>query len=81
MSSFARLKRWVVADPVHAALTIGFGSAFLAYTVALVQRALDAAAPGYVLLAICMLGLAAVALSQRCARLLVWLSTNQLDRH
>lgn len=75
-----RLICWAAADPIHAALTIGFGTAFAAYALEQLQRALGLDAPPYALLAITMLGFAAVAQSQRCARLLVWLSTNQVDR-
>ena len=72
-----RLFRWAVRDPIHAALTIGFGAAFAAYTLELLQRALEQFAPADVLVSIAMLGLAAVSQAPRCARLLIWLSTNQ----
>jgi hypothetical protein len=57
-----------------------FKQAFAAYTMEQLQRALELSAPTYALLSITMLGLVAVAQSQRCARLLVWLGTNQVDR-
>ena len=75
-----QLIRWAAADPIHAAVTIGFGAAFAACTLEQLQRALELSAPTYALLSIAMLGLAAVAQSRRCARLLVWLCTNQADR-
>lgn len=74
-----RLLRWASNDPIHAALTIGFGSAFAAYTLEFMQRANDQIAPPSALVSIAMLGLVAVSQASRCARLLVWLSTNQTN--
>jgi hypothetical protein len=75
-----RLSAWLREDPIHAALTIGFACAFAAYTLDVLGKAMELSAPGYALFAICLLGVAAVAQSRRCARLVVWLSTNQTDR-
>ena len=75
-----RLLRWAAADPVHAALTIGFGSSFSAYTLELLQRASTQSAATYVYISITALGLLAISQSQRCARMLVWLGTDQVDR-
>ena len=77
---FHRLARWLLNDPIHSALTVGFGAAFAAYTLEVLGNALAASAPTYALVAICLLGVAAVAQAERCARLVVWLSTNKADR-
>ena len=68
-----RLIRWLANDPIHGALTVGFAAGFASFTLELLHRAIDQAAPPYVLLSISLLGVVAVAQSQRCARLLVWL--------
>jgi len=75
-----RLIRWLANDPIHGALTVGFAAGFASFTLELLHRALDQAAPPYVLLSISLLGVLAVAQSQRCARLLVWLSSNEATR-
>ena len=75
-----RLIRWLSNDPIHGALTVGFGAGFASYTLELLHRAIDHAAPPYVLLSISLLGLVAVAQAQRCARVLAWLSSNEASR-
>ena len=77
---FHRLVRWLINDPTHSALTVGFGSAFAAYALDAFGKALASSAPRYALFSICLLGVAAVSQSERCAKLVVWLSTNQTDR-
>ena len=74
-----RLLRWAAEDPIHAALTVGFGSAFASFTLELLQRAFEQYASPTAMVSIALLGLAAVSQAPRCARLLVWLSTNQTN--
>ena len=39
-----RLIRWLSNDPIHGALTVGFGAGFASYTLELLHRAIDHAA-------------------------------------
>ena len=75
-----QLLRWVISEPIHAALTIGFGSAFASGTLEMLQRALAQSAPVYALLSITMIGLALISQSRRCANIVVWACVDTASR-
>jgi hypothetical protein len=77
---FHRLASWLLNDPIHSALTVGFGCAIAACMLEVFGKAIAASAPAYALFAICLLGVAAVAQAERCARFVAWLITNEADR-
>jgi len=72
--------RWVTSDPIHAALTIGFGSAFASGTLEMLQRAIAQSAPASALLSITMIGLALISQSRRCAKIVVWACVDTASR-
>ena len=65
---------------IESVLAVGFGSAFGAYTIELLQRGMYDGASWSSQALVVVAGLAAISQSRRCARIVFWILTNDDPR-